>query len=81
MNNSKIYKRYRFPVEIIQYVVWFHFRFNLSHRRSVGPIIEDLLAQRGIIITHAQRGLGKWASITENRQWVDNVFIERLGDH
>jgi len=41
-----MYKRYRFPAEIIQYAVWLYFRFNLSHRD-----IEDLLAQRGIIVS------------------------------
>ena len=47
MNKSTMYKRYRFPAEIIQYAVWLYFRFNLSHRD-----IEDLLAQRGVIVTH-----------------------------
>jgi putative transposase len=42
-----IYKRHRFPSEIIQYAVWLYFRFNLSHRD-----IEDLLAQRGIVVSH-----------------------------
>ncbi len=46
MNKSKLYKRYRFPAAIIQYAVWLYFRFNLSHRD-----IEDLLAQRGIIVS------------------------------
>jgi putative transposase len=40
------YKRHRFPAEIISYAVWLYFRFNLSHRD-----IEDLLAERGIIVT------------------------------
>ena len=47
MNKSTMYKRYRFPAEIIQYAVWLYFRFDLSHRD-----IEDLLAQRGVIVTH-----------------------------
>jgi len=41
-----IYKRHRFPVEIIQYAVWLYYRFNMSHRDS-----EDLLAERGIDVT------------------------------
>ena len=41
------YKRHRFPPEIIQYAVWLYFRFNLSHRD-----IEDLLAERGVAVTH-----------------------------
>ena len=47
MGKSNIYKRYRFPSEIIQYAVWLYYRFNLSHRD-----IEDLLAERGISVTY-----------------------------
>ena len=47
MKISKLYKRYRFPPEIIQYAVWLYYRFNLSHRD-----IEDLLAERGINVTY-----------------------------
>jgi len=47
MNKSKLYKRYRFPPEIIQYAVWVCYRFNLSHRG-----IEDLLAERGIKVSY-----------------------------
>ena len=42
-----IYKRHRFPPEIISYAVWLYFRFNLSHRD-----IEDPLAQRGILVSY-----------------------------
>lgn len=48
MNTSnRLYKRHRFPAEIIQYAVWLYFKFNLSHRD-----IEDLLAKRGIQISY-----------------------------
>ena len=47
MKNTNIYRRYRFPSEIIQYTVWLYYRFNLSHRD-----IEDLLAERGIDVTY-----------------------------
>jgi len=40
------YKRHRFPPDIISYAVWLYYRLNLSHRD-----IEDLLAERGIIVT------------------------------
>ncbi len=46
-NSLTLYKRHRFPSEIMQYAVWFYFRFNLSHRD-----IEDLLAEKGIDVTH-----------------------------
>ena len=42
-----IYKRHRFPSEIISYTVWLYYRFNLSHRD-----IEDLLAERGIVASY-----------------------------
>ena len=41
------YKRYRFPPEIIQFAGWLYYRFTISHRD-----IEDLLAQRGIEVSH-----------------------------
>ncbi len=43
---APLYKRHRFPPEIIKYSVWLYYRFNLSHRD-----IEDLLAERGIIVS------------------------------
>ena len=46
-NSAALYKRYRFPPEIIQYTVWLYHRFNLSHRD-----IEDMLAEKGIVVTH-----------------------------
>ncbi len=48
MNTStSLYKRHRFPSEIIQYAVWLYHRFNMSHRD-----IEDLLAERGIEVSY-----------------------------
>ena len=41
------YKRHRFPPDIISYAVWLYHRFNLSHRD-----IEDLLAERGVIVSY-----------------------------
>ena len=41
------YKCHRFPPDIISYGVWLYFRFNLSHRD-----VEELLAQRGIIVSY-----------------------------
>ena len=43
----KLYKRQRFPPEIIQHAVWPYYRFKLSHRD-----IEDLLAERGIEVSY-----------------------------
>ena len=57
-----MYKRHRFPPEIIQHTVWLYHRFNLSHRD-----IEDLLAKRGMrkfkSIRQAQRFLNAHAAV------------------
>ena len=45
--SSNLYKRHRFPSEIIQYAVWLYHRFNLSHRD-----IEEMLTERGIIVSY-----------------------------
>ncbi len=44
---TSLYKRHRYPPDVIQYAVWLYYRFNLSHRD-----IEDLLAERGISVSH-----------------------------
>jgi len=41
------YKGFCFPPEIISHAVWLSFRFSLSFRD-----VEELLAQRGIIVTY-----------------------------
>ena len=42
-----IYRRHRFPPEIISYCVWLYFRFSLSYRD-----VELLMAQRGLVLTY-----------------------------
>ena len=81
MKNSKLYKRYRFPSEIIQYAVWLYYRFNLSHRD-----IQDLLAERGITVTYEAIRLwcNKFGSIyaarlrKKHRGYGDTFFIDEV---
>ncbi len=42
-----LYKRHRYPTEIIAHAVWLYFRFPLSYRD-----VEELLAARGIPVTY-----------------------------
>jgi putative transposase len=42
-----LYRGYRFPPEIIAHTVWLYHRFGLSCRN-----VEDLLAERVIIVTY-----------------------------
>ncbi len=46
-NDAPSYHGYRFPPEIISHAVWLYHRFCLSFRD-----VEDLLAERGIMVTY-----------------------------
>ena len=81
------YKRHRFPPDIISYAVWLYYRYNLSHRD-----IEDLLAERGIIVTRESIRLWciKFGALYAKRLkrkhrgygdtfYIDEVFIKING--
>ena len=76
-----IYKRHRFPPEIIGYAVWLYYRFNLSHGD-----IEDLLAERGITVSREAIRLwcNKFGSIytrrlkRKHRGYGDTFFIDEV---
>src|SRR6266480_6006440 len=42
-----LYRRHRFPADVIGYAVWLYFRFPLSLR-----MVEEMLAARGIEVSH-----------------------------
>ena len=44
---SAVYKRHRFPGEVISHAVWLYFRFLLSYR-----LVEEVLAERGIAVSY-----------------------------
>lgn len=84
---TSLYKRHRFPTEIIQYAVWLYHRFNLSHRD-----IEDLLAERGIIVSYESIRLwcnkfgSKYVKRLKRRHqgfgdtfYIDEVFVKIQG--
>ena len=82
-----IYKRHRFPPEIIQYAVWLYYRFNLSHRD-----IEYLLSERGIEVSceairlwcnkfgpEYARRLKKKRNGFDDTFFIDEVFVKING--
>lgn len=84
---TTLYKRHRFPSEIIQYAVWLYYRFNLSHRD-----IEDLLAERGVVVSYESIRLWcnkfgpRYARRLKRRQhgfgdtfYIDEVFVKIRG--
>ena len=81
------YKRHRFPPDIISYAAWLYYRFNLSHRD-----IEDLLAERGIIVSREAIRLwcNKFGALYSRRLkrkhrgygdtfYIDEVFVKING--
>lgn len=64
-NNFPIYRRHRFPPEVIAYAVWLYFKFPLSLR-----MVEDLLAERGIIVSH--QTIRKWSE-KFGRQYANKI--------
>jgi putative transposase len=44
---SALYKRHRFPGELVSHAVWLSYRFLLSYRH-----VEELLAERGIAVSY-----------------------------
>ncbi len=85
---GSLYRRHRFPPEIISHAVWLYHRFALSFRD-----VEDLLAERGITVSYEAirswcRKFGPaYARALRRRQgrlgdiWhVDEVFITIRGE-
>jgi len=88
MSSSKtLNKRHRYPPDFIQYAVWLYHRFNLSQRD-----IEDLLAERGIIVSYESirlwcikfgpkftRRLSRWHQGFGGTFFIDEVFVKIQG--
>ena len=88
MNSQSNYHGHRFPSEIISHAVWVYHRFTLSFRD-----IEDLLAERGAIVSY--EAIRQWclkfgpeyAGQLRKRQgrlgdtwFVDEIFITINGE-
>ncbi len=82
--DTALYKRHRYPTEIISPAVWLYFRFSLSYRD-----VEELLAARGIVVTYETvrqwcRKFGSPALLVKRvRMWYNwcyGSFITSVGD-
>ena len=60
------YKRHRFPPAIIAHAVWLYFRFALSYRD-----VEELLAERGVIVTINGRTHYLWRAVDQDGTVLD----------
>jgi hypothetical protein len=74
-DRNPLYRRHRFPAEIVANAVWLHFRFPLSLR-----MLEDMLAGRGIVVSH--QTVRQWAE-KFGRAFASEMrrrSADRLGD-
>jgi putative transposase len=74
-SRDPLYRRHRFPAEVIAHAVWLYFRFPLSLR-----MVEDMLVARGITVSHQTVRL--WAE-KFGRHFANNIrrrSAGRLGD-
>ena len=53
-DRDPLYRRHRFPAEIIAHAVWLYFRFPLSLR-----LVEEMLLERGIAVSYET--IRRWA--------------------
>ena len=85
---SDLYKRHRFPAEIISHCVWLYYRFSLSYRD-----VEELMADRGVTLSHesVRYWCRKFGQVYANRlrrrrprpgdKWhLDEVFLSINGE-
>ena len=85
---SDLYKRHRFPAEIISHCVWLYYRFSLSYRD-----VEELMADRGVTLSHesVRYWCRKFGQVYANRlrrrrprpgdKWhLDAVFLSINGE-
>jgi putative transposase len=86
---TTLYKRHRFPAEIISHCVWLYFRFSLSYRDG-----EELMAERGVLLTYeaVRYWCGKFGQVYANQlhrrrprpgdKWhLDEMFLTIQGAH
>ena len=84
---TPLYRRHRFPPEIISHCVWLYFRFNLSYRD-----VEEMMGVRGIALTYETirtwcrkfgqtyaNGLRRRSLRPGDRWHLDEVFIRING--
>ncbi len=83
------YRGHRFPPEVIAHAVWLYFRFHLSLRD-----VQDLLAERGIIVSHEAirlwctkfgptyaAGLRRRRARSGDKWHLDEVLLKIRGKH
>ncbi len=80
MQKDLLYKRHRFPPEVISHCVWLYYRFSLSYRD-----IELIMAERGLTLSY--ESIRNWClkfgfvyarKLKGSKQWGDNWHLDEV---
>ena len=87
MNALPLYRRHRFPSEVISHCVWLYFRFSISYRD-----VEEMMTARGLTLTYETirywclkfgqtyaNGLRRKSPRPGDRWHLDEVFLKING--
>lgn len=87
MNAPPLYRRHRFPSEVISHCVWLYFRFSISYRD-----VEEMMAMRGLTLTYETvrywclkfgqtyaNGLRRKSPLPGDRWHLDEAFLKING--
>jgi len=85
--SRSLYRRHRFPAEIISHCVWLYFRFSISYRD-----VEEMMLMRGVTLTYEtvrywclkfgqaySNGLRRRSHRPGDRWHLDEVFLKING--
>ena len=85
--SRSLYRRHRFPAEIISHCVWLYFRFSISYRD-----VEEMMLMRGVTLTYEtvrywclkfgqaySNGLRRRSPRPGDRWHLDEVFLKING--
>ncbi len=83
-STRSLYKRHRYPAEVIAHCIWLYYRFTSSLRD-----VEELMLARGIVVSHETirtwcrnfgpefaRGLRRRAPEPGDKWFLDEVFVK-----
>jgi putative transposase len=80
MQKDPLYRRHRFPPEVISHCVWLYYRFALSYRD-----IELMVAERGLTLSYEsirywciKFGLAYARKLKASKQWGDTWHLDEV---
>jgi putative transposase len=80
MKADQLYRRHRFPPDVISRCVWLYYRFSLSYRD-----VELMIAERGLVLTYET--IRNWClkfgtlyakKLKAKKDWGDQWYMDEV---